>query len=627
MPLLAGLPVIAFLIILTVLIKKSPFGFRLSFLWAAAIWSLIAVAMSESLSIFQALTKSSVAFGWAAAVCAFLIVLVLYPHGPQKTGLGKLKGFSKTETALAGLSALVIVTVGVNAFFAAPNNWDSMTYHLPRVLHWIQDQSIEYYPTHILRQLYQPPGAEFLILQFQILSNSDQFSNLIQWFAMLSSALVLSLIARELGAGRTGQLFAAFLSVTIPMGILQASSTQNDYVAGFWLAAAVLFGLRCLRPDRPRQTWLDAVGAGLSLGFAFLTKGTVYVFVAPWVLAFVLTGALKKRKGVLADIIIITLICLAVNAGFYSRNIKLFGAPLSAGTEDYMNTGGMFGNGISNVIRNTVLHFGTPNREFNTVLKEKILQLQSGLGLGKQDAANTWGEFDIPAWSTSEDVAGNPLHVVLIIFAFIVVFAQRQPALLRFYSLAVIASFLLFCVLLKWQLFHSRLQLPLFLLGVPVVALAVEKLRPRFFIPFLIIFLVLSSVPPLFCNERHPLIGQKNVFNMPRTEQYFSYRKFMALPYVVAVKYAVSHPASDVGLLLGGDDWEYPLWILLKKNKPDLKVRHIGVNNVSRKLAGENDNNVSIIISELADPPDQLTFNGKVYFKRQQFSFMSIYEN
>ncbi|MCC6758213.1 MAG: glycosyltransferase family 39 protein [Candidatus Omnitrophica bacterium] len=627
MPLLAGLPVIAFLLILIALIKKSPFGFRLSFLWAAAIWSFVAVAMSEGFSISHALTQGFVAGGWAATACVALIVLFVYPNGPQKNGLDKLKDFSKTEMTLGILAILAIVVVGVNAFFAAPNNWDSMTYHLPRVLHWVQDRSIEYYPTHILRQLYQPPGAEFFILQFQILSNSDRFSNLIQWFAMLSSALVLSLIVGELGAGRKGQLLTAFLSVTIPMGILKGSSTQNDYVAGFWLAASVLFGLRCLRPDRPRQAWFDAIGAGLSLGFAFLTKGTVYVFVTPWVLAFVLTGVLKKRKSVFSDIIVIALICLAVNAGFYSRNIKLFGAPLSAGTEDYMNTGGMLNNGLSNVIRNTALHFGTPNPEFNAVLKEKVLQLQSGLGLGKTGAANTWGEFDIPLWSTSEDIAGNPLHVVLIVVALILVFVQRQPALLRFYSLAVIASFLLFCILLKWQLFHSRLQLPLFLLSVPIVAWVLEKVRPRFFIPLLAIFLVLSSLPPLFCNERHPLVGKKNVFNMPRAEQYFSYRKFMALPYLVAVKYTASRPASDVGLLLGGDDWEYPLWILLKKDRPDIKIRHVGVNNVSRSLTGSNDGSVSLIISELADPPDHLTFDGKVYLKRQQFSFMSIYEN
>ncbi|MCS7249274.1 MAG: hypothetical protein NZ840_13700, partial [Anaerolineales bacterium] len=44
----------------------------------------------------------------------------------------------------------------------------------------------------------------------------------------IGAALGVSSIAEQLGAGVWGQLFAAVLSASIPMGILQGSSTQND---------------------------------------------------------------------------------------------------------------------------------------------------------------------------------------------------------------------------------------------------------------------------------------------------------------------------------------------------------------------------------------------------------------
>ena len=59
--------------------------------------------------------------------------------------------------AICGVVAVVVIA-GVTAIVAPPNTYDSMTYHLPRVMHWIQHQSVGHYPTHIPRQLHFPPG-------------------------------------------------------------------------------------------------------------------------------------------------------------------------------------------------------------------------------------------------------------------------------------------------------------------------------------------------------------------------------------------------------------------------------------------------------------------------------------
>ncbi len=624
MPYLVILPVSGFIFIFGALLKNRPGERRLAFLWAAILWGIAAVGLTEILSGGRILTLPGVAAGWMIVSSMALGHWIFFPKSSEVKVFSPSQ-FSPEEILALVLGSGIVLIVGLNAILAAPNNWDSMTYHLPRIMHWIQNQSVEHYPTPILRQLYQPPGAEFLILQFQILTQGDHFANLIQWASMIGGGIVLSLIAAQLGAGQTGQILTALLSLTVPMGILQGSSTQNDYVVGFWLGCFIYFTLRLWKSGGQAYRRSEIFGAGLTLGLAFLTKGSAYIYAMPWLLGFCWIVISRKKRNLIRDFGMILLICLMVNAGFYGRNIKLFGAPLSVGTEDYVNHGGILRNGLSNVVRNAALHWGTPLPAVNGFIKEKILAFRP---FGGGAESNSWGDFDIPPPSTNEDIAGNPFHFLLILIVFLsVLFSRGSAWILRNYVLLIVAAFIFFCTLLKWQLFHSRLHLPLFLLSLPVAGLILEKMRFTWLRVLITSVLVLAAVPPLFLNERHPLVGRKNIFNMSRSEQYFSYRKFMALPYVLSVKYAGARSTSDVGLLLGGDDWEYPLWILLKKDNPNVHIWHRGVKNVSGSLEGGSERNISLVISELADAPTTQTLNGKGYLKSKQFSFMSIYEN
>ncbi|MCB9772616.1 MAG: glycosyltransferase family 39 protein [Candidatus Omnitrophica bacterium] len=629
MPLLVFLPILAFILTSFVFFKKTKADIRFVFVWSALIWMLTAIVIVEGLSLFHVLTKGGVATCWMLAIAGSIVFLFCGKGEFQKIKIRRFKDLSKLDLVFAFLITVIICVVGLIAFYGAPNNWDSMTYHLPRVMHWIQNQSVEHYPTAILRQLYQPPGAEFIILHFQILTDSDRFANFAQWFSMIGCVFVLSLIAKEFGVGKTGQLLTGFLAATIPMGILQGSSTQNDYVASFWLVCFVYFQLRIFRNNKAKgQCWPEIVGMALSLGFGLLTKGTIYIFVISWLIWFFVSGLLKNQKRVFQYCLVIGLICLVVNVGFYTRNMMLFGHPLSAGSEDYINKGGVIGNGISNVIRNAALHIGTPSSQINAFLKDKIIGFHTMMGLNENEVNNSWGEFEIRTPTMSEDIAGNPFHFLLIVCVFIFVFvSMKKEVLLRRYALMIIAAFLLFCMLFKWQLFHSRLHLPLFLLSMPIVAVMVTKMRTQWLSVVLVIIFTLTALPPLFWNERHPIIAQKNIFNTSRMEQYFSYRKFMALPYVLSVKYAGSRANKDVGLLLGSDDWEYPLWVLLKSQNPNVKIWHTNVKNISGRISQKYAENVNVIISEINDPPIVFTWDDKVYLKRQSFSFMSIYEN
>jgi 4-amino-4-deoxy-L-arabinose transferase-like glycosyltransferase len=94
----------------------------------------------------------------------------------------------------------------------------------------------------------------------------------------------VSLAAKQLGGDRRAQILTVVVAATIAMGIMQTSSTQNDYVVAFWLVCLVVFVLR-LNRQRP-GTGLTGealvVGGALGLGLALLTKPTAYVFAVPF---------------------------------------------------------------------------------------------------------------------------------------------------------------------------------------------------------------------------------------------------------------------------------------------------------------------------------------------------------
>lgn len=195
-------------------------------------WGAAVVVITEGLSAAGAIRFWPIVCVWAAisAVCWFLL---------KPSRLAAKSGRPALEKFLLGGCALICAAVACSAIFSPPNNWDSMTYHLTRVVNWIDRGSVAHYRTNNLRQLYLGPWAEFSILHLRVLSGSDRLSALVQFAAMIGSIAGVSRIAQRIGADRRGEVFAAVCCATIPMGILQGSSTQNDYASAFWVVCFV----------------------------------------------------------------------------------------------------------------------------------------------------------------------------------------------------------------------------------------------------------------------------------------------------------------------------------------------------------------------------------------------------
>jgi len=428
-------------------------------------------------------------------------------------------------------------------------------------------------------------------MHLQLLSGGDYYANLVQYFSMLGSLLGVSLIAEYLGADERGQVFAAVIAGTIPMGILQASSTQNDYVVSFWLVCCVYYLL--LNEKSPSYRY--SLGVGISLGLALLTKGTAYIYALPFLFWWLCRASLFDWKLWKATIII-AIIAVAINLGHYARNVDLYGHPLGPGQEEstgfkYMNECFTVSAFVSNIAKNLALHIGTPSDWVNETLEQGILLLHSVLAIGINDPRTTWSGtvFHIPRPSTHEDNAGNPLHLLLVLLSLASYLASKdcpRRRILGGYGVATVSTFLLFAFLLKWQPWHSRLHLPFFVLFSPFSAVVLSSWSKRRIADMLVIGLIIVSLPWVFHNKSRSLVSSSSVLITDRIEQYFVNRPYLEEPYMGAISFVKSTGCLDIGLFLGLDDWEYPLWVLLGWNsRSRIRLEHVNVQNISAMKA------------------------------------------
>jgi hypothetical protein len=572
---------------------------RRAFLSSALVWGILLTFITEILSAFEIFTFDYVLGLWVlASLVSGMIFWTLRKKnkvgairlGAWGLGLGVRNLESGTPSPkphpsslilLSGV-CLIIAAVGLVAIVAPPNNYDSMTYHMSRVAHWIQNQSVAHYPTNIQRQLYLNPWAEFAITHFQILAGGDRFANLVQWLAFIGSILGVSLIAKHLGAGIRGQVFASVVCATIPMAILQSSSTQNDLVVSFWLVCFVC----CLLLFRKNPGWAEALGIGASLGLAVLTKGTAYFFAFPFLIWLAYSAARKLRLKSWKPVFIVTTLVLMINLGHYMRNIYVYKTPFAIGdhkcTNETMNPAAL----ISSITRNIGLHLDTPVWRVNIAIEKGIIGLHNLIGMDINDPRTTFNKikFRIKKPSTHEDHAANPLHLAFIIVSLMLLLSVKplRKRLPLIYMTAVTSAFLLFCLLLKWQPWHSRLHLPLFILCAPLAAVAFSQIRVKWIGNMIIPALMVSSLYWVMCNETRPMLGRNSIFTETRLDLYFACRNpGFRENYIAAADFIKKREYRSIGLATNEDSWEYPLWALLKANSRNIRIEHYNVNNES----------------------------------------------
>lgn len=480
-------PLFAFLLFVLICLEKG-IEWRRSILIASVFWGTCLTAITEALSVPRMLTRSLVAVSWLAICIVGLLWWLILRRRPRQLKPDPLhrEHLEGSTKALLAVGGLVVLLVAITAILAAPSTQDSMEYHLPRVVMWMSNHSVRFFPTPNYCQLIYGPWAEYAMMHTYLLWGTDRFVNLVEAISLLGCGIGVSLIAKLLGAGPRGQVLAAVISVTIPSGILEASGPQNTYVVSFWIVSTVAFLISAV--DDPG--WFNIVCAGLAAGLAIETKGTAYILLPFLVLACWWMSSVPTRLQLLRRSAVCLLLVLAINMSQYLRCYTLSGTPtglpLSFGEVQFtMGHVGMVGR-LANSLRNIALHVGTPSNSINSRIEHVFRVTMQGMGVNPDDSqATIWGEpFHLNHLSLNEVTAGNPLNLVLFVVLIGVIFWKRQWITERkvlLYALGIVLSFVLFSALLRWQMWSARYHLPLFVAASALAGVVLEKYCSRRF--------------------------------------------------------------------------------------------------------------------------------------------------
>lgn len=581
--LLIFIPLLAFILLVVGLVYqtgKQTWFFHI--ITAHVLIFLYVLLTTEILSIFNRITFHHILIIWLILLSACLVIVFT---GIKKAKVKKLlvpDVFVNYPKITMVIVFILLITLFTGIVYP-PNNWDSMTYHMSRIVHWIDNQNVAFYPTAITRQNYQMPLAEFAIMHLQVLTDSDTFANIIQWESFCILILLGYLIADELGMSTKQKAITSLVVATLPMGILQASSTQNDLVVSSFVMAFALFMLRVWKSINRKDVLLSAI----ALGLALFTKGTAYLFCAG-IGTFLGIGILVKNRlhkvefiKTIGNLFLIVFIGLLLNTGHFIRNFEVYGNPLSTEGSIYQNVELSIKIVFANIIRNGALHLGMPSKIVN---QEIYMLIEKVLGTELNNPKTTWGQsFEIP-YSLHEDTAGNLIHILILIFGLLpILFAKKFKPLTQWYGLGITASVIIFCAFLKWQPWASRLHTPMFMLASPFIALVVapERKQDRKWLANLLpSALILYSMFFLFLNQSRPIVYYDWVYK-DREEHYFQNRKNLYQEYLDAYQIVEKARNGTVGLYFTEDSWEYPLWVFAKNRGDDVSFQHVGVENES----------------------------------------------
>jgi len=569
---------------------------RLSFVLSLIANGAVVFIYNESFSFFDALNATSALAFWLVEVIMLAGVLG-YLHVKGHISFSDLnslkplflfKGLTKSDRIIAAIGVLVFVLpLLFLALYPPPNNFDAHSYHLNRILFWITNGNLDHFPTQHIQQLYLNVFAEYLVLNSVLLTGSDAYAGLVQYGAFLGSLCGISLLAKRVGMNAHSQLLAAAFLLTLPIGIFESTSAQVDYVACFFFITFVFFGFELLE----NRTLLTLLAFLLSLAFGGSSKYTVFIFGIPFTLFFAFR--ILAQYGIIYafKVLILAILLMVVTFGpFFYRNYELFGNVMSPRTNSRFFSEKIpvdkhsVAFAVSGIVKNIGLHLGLPNNGYNRFINDQILNFHDLIGVDVNDAGLRLDPFSV-RFSVHEDMVPNTIHLWLMALASLPLLFVKKHWKVKWVWIGAVSGFILFGVMMKFQLWSTRTHMPFFAMGGILVAFIYSEVL-KFKVAYLIIPLMLISSVFVYGNPNKPLVPMG----------YFTKKALAHIPVAICATDSVQESIyqKDLGAyyVFPGKDRCHPI-----KNWPEYSQR-TRIFNELEKLGYYNDDKSATIFSE-----------------------------
>lgn len=218
------------------------------------------------------------------------------------------------------LQAAILVVVATYILFAInlltsyPTGADTLSYHLPVPVRWLQDQSLRIPPSGAWK--YSLPGNAEIGMMLMLASGYQSLAPLFNMIPFLIAACSIYLIAFRVVNNSLPALLTVVLFASIPIVQFQAFSGYVDlYGSSFLLAGIAIFLFRSEPPQNmARSKWysLTVVLSGCAWGIAVGTKPTFYLYAGVCFLSALVFIWAERKEHDCSALLVVTLMTLSM---------------------------------------------------------------------------------------------------------------------------------------------------------------------------------------------------------------------------------------------------------------------------------------------------------------------------
>ena len=187
------------------------------------------------------------------------------------------------------------------------------------------------------------------------------------------------------------------------------------------------------------------------------------------------------------------------------------------------------------------------------------------------------GKHDSVKYVVHENRSGNAFHMYLIIFTTIFFLFSKEKKKIRLYVGVLWGMYLMYCSLIKWSPFRTRLDIPFFAFAIPFVMYMAEhyNFKKKFFSTNVAVFLCLFVMSyPYFDHMKRRLVDLEKT----RYETQFVTKKSLNKPYTGAAQLMRKYDVKNMGYYIVNTQWDYMLFPAVWEHAgTDRKIRSVRI--------------------------------------------------
>ncbi len=463
---------------------------------------------TELLSLFRIWTSTTVLICWLVFFLILIYVGCKKQYKSQfKEVCGRFQYFKNEYAYHKWILAFLIyfVFVFIAGILSGQYNMDSMVYHLPRIMHWIQNGSVGHFAAGIDFQIRYPSLTEYLVAQVYLFGCSDRLANLIQTFAYLASSVMVFGISRKIGASEKASFTAAFVYLMIPMALVQAFSTQTDDVAGLFLLTFIFYILDFIQAEKlrmDRQGLISAIRLALNVMLGYLCKPTICFVMLIFFLWMCIVRIYKRDKlSILLKYSTIgVIIAVMLYIPLFAKSYQTYTVVNKALAEEAAAESGLETEVLSSVDRALAPDvFNVKNAllepaQFIITCLQNVGRNSTSICFPKYNESweklvtkvGGWLNKDTSSYRTQvdalffyHDTASNPCVMLLTLLMCIIIIIRLSHTnrLQIIYIICAVTGFLTQCGLMGYTQYRTRYLIGAMAVLCPAIAVAVDRLK------------------------------------------------------------------------------------------------------------------------------------------------------